>query len=57
MIYSLNVEKRRIYDVVNILEAFQVIYRLEKNIYLWCGIDSITKAVKKYEKGKPIETS
>jgi transcription factor E2F7/8 len=38
IIEELNVEKRRIYDVFNILEAFKVIFRKEKNVYLWCGI-------------------
>jgi sugar-specific transcriptional regulator TrmB len=33
IIDKLEVEKRRIYDVVNILEAFKVIFRTEKNCY------------------------
>lgn len=34
---NLNVERRRIYDVVNILEALQVIIKMGKNTYHWMG--------------------
>lgn len=34
---QLNVERRRIYDVVNILEALQVIVKIGKNTYHWMG--------------------
>ena len=34
---DLSVERRRIYDVVNILEALQVIIKMGKNTYHWMG--------------------
>lgn len=34
---KLNVERRRIYDVVNILEALQLVMKKAKNTYLWMG--------------------
>jgi hypothetical protein len=34
---DLSVERRRIYDVVNILEALQVIVKIGKNTYHWMG--------------------
>jgi len=37
--------------VVNILEAFKVIFRKEKNCYLWCGLSAIETTIEKYEKG------
>jgi len=57
IIEKLDVEKRRIYDVVNILEAFKVIFRTEKNCYQWCGLDSIKDTISKYEAGQPVRTS
>jgi E2F/DP family winged-helix DNA-binding domain len=40
---SLSVERRRIYDVVNILEALQVVVKMGKNTYLWMGREHLVR--------------
>jgi len=47
--HELDIERRRLYDIINILESLGIIYRVSKNSFMWKGVDKIRKNLKKFE--------
>ena len=47
MAKMLDVERRRIYDIVNVLESVEILSRYCKNQYIWHGFSQIPYTLSK----------
>lgn len=49
---AIEIERRRIYDVTNILEALDIVSRKNKNAYVWHGTGHLATTIKKLRVGE-----
>ena len=44
-----DVERRRLYDVLNVLETVEVVDKVAKNVYVWRGIAGVPSMLARLE--------